>query len=187
MANQKQWIHERSGGVALLIIDPQVDFHPGGSLAIATANDDSQRIADLIRANITSITQIVVTLDTHQPLHISNPGFWTSAAGADGAAGAPPAPFTEISLADLESGKWTTKRPEHKDWARHYIKSLEEGGRFKHTIWPEHCLIGTDGHAVVPALRDALREVGSSDGVSHTTGAGGGNMSGENIAARPWR
>ena len=54
--------------VILLIIDPQVDFHPGGSLAIANANDDSERTASLILNNIDHIDDIVVTLDTH---HVS--------------------------------------------------------------------------------------------------------------------
>ena len=49
----------------LLIIDPQVDFHPGGSLAIPTADNDSMRTAAFIRANISTIDRIFVTLDTH--------------------------------------------------------------------------------------------------------------------------
>ena len=76
MANQKQSIHDKMGGVAVLLIDPQVDFHPGGSLAIETANDDSDRLAKLIKENEAKITQITVTLDTHQRLHIANPLFW---------------------------------------------------------------------------------------------------------------
>lgn len=51
--------------VILLIIDPQVDFHPGGSLAVAGADEDSQRIADFIDSNIDKIDEIYVTLDTH--------------------------------------------------------------------------------------------------------------------------
>jgi nicotinamidase-related amidase len=51
--------------VTLLIIDPQVDFHPGGSLAVAGADEDSKRIADFIDNNIDNIDEIYVTLDTH--------------------------------------------------------------------------------------------------------------------------
>jgi len=49
--------------------DPQNDFHPGGSLAIPTADGDSSRIADLIRRKIHEIDEIVVTLDSHQRIH----------------------------------------------------------------------------------------------------------------------
>ncbi|TFJ88173.1 hypothetical protein NSK_000525 [Nannochloropsis salina CCMP1776] len=53
---------------ALLIIDPQVDFHEGGSLAIAGADEDAQRIKSFIETNIDQITNIYVTLDSHQQL-----------------------------------------------------------------------------------------------------------------------
>ena len=52
----------------LLIIDPQIDFHPGGSLAVNGADEDSGRTANFIASNIHNIDQIVVTLDTH---HVS--------------------------------------------------------------------------------------------------------------------
>lgn len=52
----------------LLVIDPQVDFHPGGTLAIAGANEDSARTASLILKNVDEIDEIYVTLDSH---HVS--------------------------------------------------------------------------------------------------------------------
>lgn len=52
----------------LLVIDPQVDFHPGGSLAISGANEDSARTASLILQNVDEIDEIYVTLDSH---HVS--------------------------------------------------------------------------------------------------------------------
>ncbi len=53
------------GKFTLLIIDPQVDFHPGGSLGIPTANEDSERTAGFILDNMDNIEQIIVTLDSH--------------------------------------------------------------------------------------------------------------------------
>ena len=148
---QKQHIHAAAGGWALLLIDPQVDFHPGGSLAIPTANADSDRLAALVAAHAAQISQITVTLDTHQRLHIANPQFWRSGTGD----GAPPAPFTIIEAADLEAGTWKTARAEHAEWALSYARALDAGGRFKICVWPEHCLIGTPGHAVVPQINEA--------------------------------
>ena len=49
----------------LLIIDPQHDFHPGGSLAIPGADEDSARIAAFIDRHISAIDEIYVTLDSH--------------------------------------------------------------------------------------------------------------------------
>ena len=65
----------------LLLVDIQNDFHPGGSLAIPTAHEDSKRVAQLIRENPTKITRVVATMDSHLKLHIAKPGFWVSAEG----------------------------------------------------------------------------------------------------------
>lgn len=54
--------------IILLIIDPQIDFHPGGSLAVAGANEDSERIAAFIASNRQKISEIYVTLDSHHVL-----------------------------------------------------------------------------------------------------------------------
>jgi hypothetical protein len=67
-------------GTTLLIIDPQIDFHPEGgqgtpfyhaqgSLAVAGANEDSERTAKLILDNINDINEIIVTLDSHHVRH----------------------------------------------------------------------------------------------------------------------
>ena len=58
----------RKERVILLLVDPQVDFHPGGSLAVFGADADSDRIADLIRSKIFEIDEIIITLDSH---HVS--------------------------------------------------------------------------------------------------------------------
>lgn len=178
-------------GTTLLIIDPQKDFHPGGSLAVTNADEDAKRIANLIRASIydtsEGISRIVITMDTHHKIDIAHPGFWVSEEGNH------PDPFTLISYNDVESGKWRPSKDVkfHKDatpkfideakvsetlgmeeseiydddgnvkvyeYCLKYIKKLEETGRLKHCIWPEHCLIGTDGHKVVDVIIKAIDE-----------------------------
>jgi nicotinamidase-related amidase len=51
---------------ALLIIDPQVDFHPGGALPVSGSDEDAARLHNYILANVERITSIYVTLDSHQ-------------------------------------------------------------------------------------------------------------------------
>ena len=58
------------GGRALLVIDPQIDFHEGGSLAVPGASEDAKRIARLIREHAQEIDELVVTMDSH---HVRNP------------------------------------------------------------------------------------------------------------------
>lgn len=57
------------GGTALLIVDPQRDFHEGGSLAVPGAIEDAGRIAELITSHAESIDELIVTLDSH---HVSS-------------------------------------------------------------------------------------------------------------------
>jgi len=145
-----------SGGgtpkIILLVIDPQVDFHPGGSLAIAGANLDSQRISDLVKENLETITDIFVTLDSHHRTHIAHGVFWKDKDGNS------PAPFTIITKEDVESGVWAPRDSTLLDHCIFYTTELESKGRFKLCIWPEHCLIGSAGYAVVPPVNDAIQQ-----------------------------
>ena len=85
----------------LLIIDPQNDFHPGGTLGVPGANEDSARVAAFIKDNIDQIDEIYVSLDSHHRIHIAHGVFWQDPSGAH------PPPFTLIKSVDVEQGAWT--------------------------------------------------------------------------------
>ena len=138
---------------SLFIIDPQIDFHPGGSLAVPGANEDSERIASMIMNNKESIHEIFVSLDSHFPTHIAHAIFWEDAEGNH------PAPFTVVNYSDVRDEVWipVDKSPEVRQWCLYYTKSLERKGKFKLTIWPEHCIIGSRGHCIVPVINKALQ------------------------------
>ena len=59
----------------LLIIDPQIDFI-GGSLPVPGAADSMNKLSEWIRENSKGITDIIVTLDSHLPGHISFKSSW---------------------------------------------------------------------------------------------------------------
>jgi len=141
----------KKGGTALLIIDPQVDFHEGGSLAVPGARADSTRTAQMIEAHLGEIHQISVTLDSHLKLHIANPFFWEDKNKAH------PPPFTVIEEKHIHDKTWVPSRPELLPHALEYVRGLEANKRFKLLIWPEHCLIGTGGHNVFEPLNGALQ------------------------------
>ena len=192
------------------LVDCQKDFHPGGSLAIPTANDDVQRIVQFIQDHATKIDRIVATLDTHLKLHIANPSFWYKG-GEDAAELEHPEPFTIISADDLKKGLWkprtdlilpcdtldeildpqifrgraalmtssstaandgdanTTTTNHHLDLEKYcieYATRLEQGNQFKICIWPEHCLLGSEGHALVPEIQQALHAWSETTGRS---------------------
>ncbi len=134
-----------------LFIDPQVDFcDPHGALFVAGADADMLRLAELVERLGQNLEAIQVTLDTHHRLDIAHPLWWR---GPDGAT---PRPFTIISESDIESGVWTPADPRTDARSRAYVQALARSGRYPLCVWPEHCLIGSAGHAVSPPLFDAL-------------------------------
>lgn len=139
--------------IQLLVIDPQNDFcDPGGNLAVPGAEADMDRLALLVHRLRDRLTDVHVTLDSHRRVDISHPLWFRDSDGGH------PAPFTAIQAADLRSGRWTTTHPGAWDRTIAYLEALEAGGRYPHVVWPEHCLIGTGGHAVHPLLMEALAE-----------------------------
>ncbi len=135
--------------VHLLLIDMQVDFcHPHGSLYVPGAPGDVQRTIEFIYRNAAHITQITCSLDSHLPSQIFSPNWWADADGNQ------PAPFTNVSAADVQSGRWQPLvEPE---WSRAYVARLEQDHKKLLTIWPYHVLIGSPGHMLDPELWSAV-------------------------------
>jgi nicotinamidase/pyrazinamidase len=100
---------------ALIVIDVQNDFCPGGALAVA----EGDSIVPLINALMTRFHTVILTQDWHPPDHSSfadmHPGH---------------APFTQI---DMQYGR--------------------------QTLWPRHCVQGTDGARFHPALHADLAQM----------------------------
>lgn len=138
--------------VHLVIIDPQIDFccPTTGKLYVKGAEHDMQRLANMIDRLGGKLTDIHVTLDSHQPVHIAHPVFWKDRNGNN------PPIYTIITAKDVENGVWTPAQPSLFKWGLNYVRTLEKGGRYPLCIWPPHCLIGTVGQTVYPCLAAAL-------------------------------
>jgi nicotinamidase-related amidase len=151
--------------VELLLIDVQRDFcFPRGTLYVGGrsgrgALEDNDRIARFVYDNLRAITGVTVTLDTHFPFQIFSPAFWRDAHGNV------PAPHQEISADDVRSGRM---RPNSdiavwfgadEAWLRRqvefYCTELERAGKYRLYLWPPHCLLGGDGHALVGVVQEA--------------------------------
>ncbi len=139
--------------IHLLIIDPQNDFcNPNGSLYVPGAEEDAKRLAAMVLRMKDKLDDIHVTLDSHRKVDISHPVWWKDSSGAH------PGPFTLITAADVEAGRWVTAVPSFHGRSLQYLRGLEAAARYPHTIWPEHCLIGDEGHNIVPELAAAIHE-----------------------------
>ncbi|MBP9726620.1 MAG: isochorismatase family protein [Gammaproteobacteria bacterium] len=138
--------------IHLLIVDPQNDFcDPQGSLYIPGADDDMLQLASFIHRWKDQISQIHVTLDSHRRLDIAHPLWWQDAHGKS------PQPFTLISPEDIQAGRWNAVVPAFQERTAAYIDSLHAKGRYPHTIWPEHCLLGSWGHNIFSELLKAIQ------------------------------
>ena len=151
---------------ALVVVDVQNTFcTPGFELFVAGrsgtgALDDSRRLSEFVYRNLSWLTQIVPTLDTHQALQIFHRIFLVDAAGTH------PEPFTQVTATEVESGRWQVSPaaaaglgldPDYADQhLRYYTRALEEGGKYSLTVWPFHAMLGGIGHALVPAVEEAL-------------------------------
>lgn len=149
---------KEQGKTMLLIIDPQRDFHIGGPLAVPGADDDSGRISKIITNNEDRISEIFVTLDSHHRNHISNGIFWLMKDPENENKMIHPPPFTNIYHKDILDGKYVPADINLSEHCHQYTKAVEEKNRFTHMIFPEHCLIGSVGHAVVQNIHDAIQK-----------------------------
>jgi len=139
--------------ITLLTIDPQNDFcDPKGALFVTGADQDMKRLAAMVRTNADKIDSFRITLDSHHLAHIAHPVVWQDANGNH------PAPFTMFGSADVKNGTWSPVNPAWRTRVISYLEALEANGRYPFIIWNPHCLIGSWGTAVVPELRDAIRE-----------------------------
>jgi nicotinamidase-related amidase len=133
----------------LLLVDPQVDFiHEDGALSVPGAVDDTRRTIEWIYSNLNRITDLAISLDSHIPLMIFFPTWWVDGHGRH------PNPYTPISLEQVQSGQW---EPVYEQaWSHQYVEALETEAKKQLMIWPYHTMIGTPGHAVTPALAEAI-------------------------------
>lgn len=135
--------------VLLMLVDPQIDFvHEDGSLAVPGAVEDTRRTIEWMFHNMDHITDIAVSLDSHFSMQIFYPGWWVDADGNH------PAAMTPISAEDVGQGRWQpVVEPE---WSRAYVRELERRAKKALMIWPYHTMLGTVGHAITPALYEAI-------------------------------
>ncbi|MDB4958950.1 MAG: Nicotinamidase [Myxococcales bacterium] len=152
--------------VHLLLIDVQKDFcFPEGTLYVAGrsgrgAIDDSRRIAEFVYRNLGSLTEITTTLDTHLAYQIFFPSFWLDKADQ------PLTAYRTITSDQIAAGE-VRPNPAMAKWlcggnytwlckqVQFYCKELERAGKYQLYLWPPHCLLGSDGHALAGIVHEA--------------------------------
>jgi nicotinamidase-related amidase len=152
--------------IGLLLVDVQNTFCiPGFELFVGGrsgtgAVDDNQRLAAFIYRNLHHITTIAPTMDTHQAVQIFHSIFLVDDRGQH------PPPYTLVSAADVEAGRWRFNPDvavglgitiaDGQAFLHHYTQTLAEQNKYNLTVWPYHAMLGGIGHALVPAIEEAI-------------------------------
>ena len=173
----QNWVHEHAilpasednFRTCLLLVDVQNTFCiPGYELFVGGRSGngavaDNIRLCQFIYRNLSHISKIACTLDTHTAMQIFHEVFWINDAGEH------PLPLqTLITQADVEAGRWRVNpavadsvmedRNQYewlKAYSEHYVKTLTADGKYPLAIWPYHAMLGGIGHAVVSAVDEA--------------------------------
>lgn len=160
--------------VVLLVIDAQRDFcFPEGALFVAGrsgrgAIDDSRRLAEFIYRELPKITAIHPTLDTHEAFQIFSPMFWRDEKEQP----LLPHDMIDSNLNIHRGGEKIGRALPAMDVALmlgmsyielvrqvgFYAKQVESGGhsgKYMLYLWPEHCILGSEGHNLVGVIEEA--------------------------------
>ena len=157
---------EHGFNLCLVLVDVQNTFCiPGFELFVAGrsgtgAVDDNRRLCDFVYRNLGAITAIIPTLDTHQAMQIFHAAWLVDEEGRH------PDPYTLVTPEDVESGRWRVNAAAAEsvgfeaDYAQRqlldYTRKLARRGKYDLTIWPYHAMLGGIGHALVPAVEEAV-------------------------------
>lgn len=154
--------------ICLLLIDvqntfciPNFELFVGGKSGNG-AVEDNLRLCEFMYRNLGTITNIIPTMDTHKVMQIFHPIFWVNEAGEH-----PKPAITNVTPDDIVKGVWkvnpavaysvaNNNEELLKKQAYHYVQKLTQDGKYPLTIWPYHSILGGIGHALVPAVEEAI-------------------------------
>ncbi|APW43467.1 hypothetical protein RS694_13620 [Rhodoferax saidenbachensis] len=136
----------------LLVVDPQNDFLDiaGAALPVPGANADMDRLAQWLHQNVAAVQSLTVTLDSHASVGIERVTYWLQADGT------PVAPFTPISAADVQAGRFRPRDASRAQQTLAYLQKLEATGHRQLLVWPVHCVLGTWGHNIHSGLAQSI-------------------------------
>jgi nicotinamidase-related amidase len=152
--------------VCLVLVDVQNTFCiPGFELYVGGrsgtgAVDDNRRLCEFLYRNLGVITEVCPTMDTHQVIQIFHAVYLVNDREEH------PPPYTTVSAEDVEKGVWRfnpavapslgIEETYGQRHLAHYTRRLKASGKYDLTVWPYHAMLGGIGHALVPAVEEAV-------------------------------
>jgi len=152
--------------VALICVDvqntfclPEFELYVAGRSGRGAINDN-RRLVEFIYRNLGHLTQISVTMDTHQAMQIFHAMFLVNEQGEN------PAPYTLVSAEDIRQGRWQFNSAisnslginpvKGQAYLQFYTDELKKRGKYDLTVWPYHGMLGGIGHALVASVEEAI-------------------------------
>jgi nicotinamidase-related amidase len=147
--------------ICLVAVDVQNTFCvPGFELYVNGAEHDNARLCEFLYRNLSAITAVIPTLDTHRATQIFHAVWLVDDEGRH------PEPYTLVTPEDIESGRWRVNPAAvestgiEADYAQRqlldYTRKLAASGKYNLTIWPYHSMLGGIGHALVSSVEEAV-------------------------------
>ena len=124
---------------ALIVVDQQHDFQPGGALAVA----DGDAIVPAIDTLAARFSEVVMTQDHHPRGHVSFASSYRDRA-----------PFSAITLEEAERGE-VVPSESAAFTIDDLLSYLRHARGHMQALWPDHCVIGTRGEDLDPRLDTA--------------------------------
>lgn len=118
---------------ALVVVDQQIDFEPGGALSVAGGDE----IAEPISRLMLEFQHIIVSQDSHPPGHISFASSYKFKKA-----------FDRLTLEEVEGGKVVSRFSKET-----LLKYLSLTPHQEQILWPDHCVINTRGWLLDPKIR----------------------------------
>lgn len=131
---------------ALIIVDAQNCFID--ELPIYGATLSPNFISEKINNNIQDIDYIAVIKDTHSKNEINNKINWINSTGHH------PSDLDVINRYDIGVNWWPTSVS--LEYAKTYSDYLYKNNKEPIMMWPDHCILGTEGHNIINSIQNAL-------------------------------
>lgn len=114
---------------ALIVVDQQIDFQPGGPLAVA----EGDTIVEEINRLSSQFAVVVVTQDHHPAGHVSFASSYLDRPS-----------FSAVTLQDVGAGEvdLSEKAAFTREELVDYLRTIPDE---RQQLWPDHCVIGTSG------------------------------------------
>lgn len=117
---------------ALLVVDQQIDFEPGGALPVPEGDQIVERISELMM----QFENVILTQDSHPAGHISFASSYEEKK-----------PFDILQKSEVMSDRVRSRFSKQE-----LLEYLEKVPGESQVLWPDHCVVGSKGCEFDPRL-----------------------------------